>query len=128
VSADQQVRLRARQNKTINGFEAELRGDYREEIGPNSLSASLEKINLPVGTAVAFCVSHDGVSTRIGIGHVKVEAGVLEASVELDVSSGSRVPKIDKGDILQARQHVAAPFITNPACGAPVLIGAPFVQ
>jgi hypothetical protein len=128
VWADQQLRLRARQNKIINGFEAELRGDYREQSGPFSLSVSLEKINLPVGTAVAFCVSHDGVSTRIGTGHVQMEAGVPEASVELDASNGASVPKVDKGDILQARQHAVAPFITHPACGAPLLIAAPFQQ
>jgi hypothetical protein len=128
VSADQQLRLRARQNKVINGFEAELRGDYREQSGPNRLDAGLEKINLPVGTAVAFCLVHDGVSTRIGVGHVRIEAGVPEASIELDATSGRSVPKVDKGDILQARQHSAAPFLTNPACGAQLLIAAPFQQ
>jgi len=128
VSADQQFRLHARQNKVINGFEAELRGDYRELSGPNRLSAGLEKINLPIGTAVAFCLSHNGVSTRIGVGHVKLEAGVPEASIELDASNGASVPKVDAGDILQARQRAVAPFIAKPACGAPVLIAAPFVQ
>ena len=126
--AAQQLRLRARHNKVINGFEAELRGDYREQSGPFRLSAGLEKINLPVGTAVAFCLSHDGVSTRIGVGQVKMEGGVPEASIELDASNGAAVPKVDLGDILQARQRAVAPFIAKPACGAPVLIAAPFQQ
>jgi hypothetical protein len=126
--AAQQLRLRARHNKVINGFEAELRGDYLEQSGPLRLSASLEKINLPLGTAVAFCLSHDGVSTRIGVGHVRLVAGVREASIELDASNGASVPKVDVGDILQSRQRAVAPFIAKPACGAPVLIAAPFQQ
>src|SRR5450432_4638611 len=74
--ADQQTRLRARENKIINGFETELRGDYRENHSPIRLNAELEKINLPLGTKVAFCLVQGGVKTRIGVGTVKKEGAV----------------------------------------------------
>jgi hypothetical protein len=124
--ADQQVRLRARQNKTINGFEAELRGDYREQRGPSRLNAELEKINLPAGTPVAFCLVQNGVRSLLGVGHVG--GAVPEASVELEANDGDTVPKVEAGDVLQAHQRSTAPFNPNPTCGSALLISAPFAK
>ena len=124
VWADQQVRLRARQNRVITGFEAELRGDYREQNGPSRLNAQLEKINLPAGTAVAFCLVQNGVPSLIGVGHVG--GTVPEASVELEAQDGDTVPKVEAGDLLQARQRSTAPFNTKPGCASALLLSAPF--
>lgn len=126
VWADQQTRLRAGENKRINGFEAELRGDYRENHTPIRLNAELERINLPVGTKVAFCLVQNGVKTRIGVGRVHKEGTVSVAEVELSANDGDSVPNVSVGDILQVRQHTAEPFIANPGCGANLLMAAPF--
>src|ERR1700727_1208451 len=66
----QQLELKARMNKQINGFEAELRGDYRERPGRDRLNAELEKINIPAGTPVAFCLAQNGTSSLIGVANV----------------------------------------------------------
>lgn len=125
VSA-QDIRLSARKNKIINGFEAQLRGDYRADPNPIRLNAQLENINLPTGTRVAFCLLQNGVKTKIGVGKVSFIGGILVAEVELATNDGQFVPVVNAGDVLQARQSALAPFLTSPGCGAPLLITASF--
>jgi hypothetical protein len=122
----QQVRLRARQNKVINGIEAELRGDFRAAANPIRLNAELENINLPVGTPVAFCLVQNGVKTKIGVGRVGMVAGVHVAEVELTANDGDAVPNVSAGDLVQARQSKQAPFKPAPTCGSPLLVSADF--
>lgn len=122
----QKVELGARKNKTINGIEAELRGDYRANPNPNRLNAELENINIPVGTPVAFCLLQNGEKTLIGVGQVAMVGGVPQASVELSANDGDVVPTVSAGDVLQARQRKVAPFKTNPTCGTGLLVAAAF--
>jgi len=122
----QEIRLRARQNKVINGIEAELRGDFRAAANPIRLNAELDNINIPVGTRIAFCLVQNGVKTKIGVARVAVVAGVQVAEVELSANDGDAVPNVSAGDILQARQSKQAPFRTSPGCGAPLLVSAAF--
>jgi hypothetical protein len=126
--ADQQTRFRARENKLINGFETELRGDYRESHSPDRLNVELEKINLPAGTKVAFCLLHDGVKSLIGVSTVGIEGGVSVAELELEATDGDMVPKVVVGDVLQARQRIAAPFLASPNCVSNQLVAAPFTK
>lgn len=123
----QDIRLQARKNKVIDGIEAQLRGDYRESNGtPMRLNADLENINLPVGTPVAFCLVQNLVKTKVGVGKVALVGGIRVASVERNIDDGQAVPKVNAGDILQARQSAVAPFATSPGCGAPLLVSAAF--
>jgi hypothetical protein len=122
----QQLELRARQNKMINGFEAELRGDYRERSGRDRLNAELEKINLPAKTPIAFCLVQNGDSTLIGVANVRKSAGVLRAEIELEAENGDVVPSVRVGDLLQAHQRTSAPFNLNPTCGETLLISGAF--
>ncbi len=126
--ADQQTRFRARQNKLINGFEAELRGDYRESHSPVRLNVELEKLNLPAGTKVAFCLLHDGVKSLLGVSAVSIEGGVSVAELELEANDGDMVPKVAVGDVLQARQRTTSPFLASPNCVSGQLIAAPFTK
>ncbi len=122
----QQVRLSARKNKVINGIEAELRGSYRERANPIRLNAELDNINIPVGTPVAFCMLQNGVKTLIGVGDVALIGGIPVAEVQLSANDGDTVPKVNAGDVLQARQRKAPPFKANPTCGTALLISAAF--
>jgi hypothetical protein len=122
----QQLELRARRNKQINGFEAELRGDYRERPGRDRLNAELEMINIPVGTPIAFCVVHNGAQSLIGIADVVKVGGMLRTEVELEAEEGDSVPAVKAGDLLQAHQRTAAPFNPAPTCGDVLLLSAPF--
>lgn len=125
----QSLELGVRKNKIINGFEAELRGDYRESNGvPNRLTAELDHINIPVGTPIAFCVQDSAtlVKTKIGVGKVRRIAGIPTAEVELRINDGDFVPRITVGDKLQAHQSAVAPFRTSPGCGAPLLVSGSF--
>ena len=128
VHADnqQQLELKARQNRQINGFETELRGDYRERVGRDRLNAELEKINLPVGTPIAFCLVHAGVQSTIGIANVLKAGGIFEAEIELESQDGDTVPTVKAGDLLQAHQRAMAPFNPNPTCRETLLLSAPF--
>jgi len=122
----QQLELRARQNKQINGFETELRGDYRERVGRDRLNAELEKINLPLGTPVAFCLVHNGVRSLIGVANVARVGGTFEAEIELEGQDGDAVPTVKAGNLLQAHQRATAPFNPSPTCGEVLLLSAPF--
>jgi len=123
----QNVQLRAKQDVTINGIQAELRGDYREKgRAPARLNSEIDNINLPIGTKVAFCSVLGGIKSRIGVGTVALVGGVRLAQFELSASDGDIVPKVVAGDMVQARQSKVAPFRTNPGCGAPLLITASF--
>jgi hypothetical protein len=125
----QDIQLGVRKNKVINGIEAQLRGDYRESSGtPLRLNGALENINLPLGTPVAFCVKNSVtlVKKKIGVGKVALVGGIRVASAELNINDGQAVPKVNIGDVLQARQNAVAPFNTNPGCGTHLLVAAPF--
>jgi hypothetical protein len=122
----QQLELKARQNRQINGFETELRGDYRERVGRDRLNAELEKINLPVRTPIAFCLVHAGIQSPIGIANVLKAGGIFEAEIELESQDGDTVPTVKAGDLLQAHQRATAPFNPNPTCGETLLLSAPF--
>ena len=125
----QGLELGVHQNKIINGIQAELRGDYRENNGvPNRLTAELDHIKIPVGTPVAFCLQDSVtlVKTKLGVGKVRMLAGVPTATVELRTNDGQFVPKVTVGDKLQARQSAVAPFQTSPGCGSPLLISGKF--
>jgi hypothetical protein len=119
----QQVELRARQNKEINGFEAELRGDYRERTGRDRLNAELDQINIPSGTPVAFCLVQGGVSSLIGVGNV---SKAFRIQIELEAEDGDVVPTVKAGNLLEAHQRTTAPFNTNPTCSEALLLSAPF--
>jgi hypothetical protein len=134
LSAGRQVRaqnleLGVPKNKVINGFEAQLRGDYRESNGsPTRITAELDHINIPIGTPIAFCVQ-DSVTllkTKIGVGRVRLVGGVPKAEVERRTSDGQVVPRVTLGDKLQARQAATAPFQAAPGCGSPLLISGTF--
>ena len=121
-----QTRLAVRKNKVINGIEAQLRGDYRENNSPLSLNSQLENIHIPLGKPVAFCLVQDGVLTKLGLGRIAMVGGVPTATVELSVRDGDFVPAVHAGDVLQARQAAKAPFRANPGCGAPLLVSGLF--
>jgi hypothetical protein len=125
----QSLELGVHKNKIINGFEAALRGDYRESNGaPTRLTAELDHINIPVGTPIAFCLQDSVtlVKTKIGVGKVRLVGGIPTAEVELRTSDGDLVPRVTVGDKLQARQSAVAPFKTSPGCGSPLLISGKF--
>ena len=51
-----------------------------------------------------------------------------QAAAVSNVNDGEVVPNIDAGNLLQARQRTAAPFIKSPTCGSQLMISAPFQQ
>jgi hypothetical protein len=128
AAASAQTRLSARKNKVINGIEAELRGNYRENLAPTRLDADLEDINIPVGTKVAFCVLQNGVRTLVGVGKVALVGGIPTATIDLSVNDGDIVPNVNPGDVLQARQRTVAPFNPNPTCSSALMVSAAFQQ
>jgi len=126
VASAQQTRLSVRKNKVINGIEAQLRGDYREDGAPTRLNADLEDINVPVGTKIAFCVLQNGVKTLIGVGKVALVGGIPKATVDLNVNDGDTVPNVFASDVLQAHQRLTAPFNPSPTCSSVLMISGAF--
>jgi hypothetical protein len=123
-----ELRFRARGEAAINGIEAELRGDFRVASSPfrERLSAELQNINIPLGTAVAFCLVRSTGITRVRVARVKLQAGIKVAEFDLDTNSGNVVPTVQTGDRIQTRQSRTAPFNSAPTCGSPLLVSATF--
>jgi len=126
MASAEQTRFRVRKNKVINGIEAQLRGDYRENSSPTKLNAELEDINVPVGTKIAFCLLQNGVKTLIGVGQVALVGGIPTATIDLSVTDGDSVPNVAAGDVLQAHQRLVAPFNPSPSCSSVLMISGAF--
>ena len=55
-----EIRLRARGEAVINGVEAELRGTFERRSDRTRLDGELEDINLPIDSAISFCLVQRG--------------------------------------------------------------------
>src|SRR5215467_10808602 len=68
-----EVRLRARGQAVINGVEAELRGNFERRPDRTRLDGELEDINLPIGSAISFCLvqGKNTIPLAVGIVHLQ---------------------------------------------------------
>jgi hypothetical protein len=122
--AANQVELKARADAVVNGAQIELRGQFEREPEETKLEGELDDMNLPVGSAVSFCLVQ-GISTiPLAVGIIQ-EEDERKAEFELRSDEGQNPPNVQVGNILQARDGANGNMAD---CTRPLLLAATFVQ
>src|SRR5262249_42519658 len=98
-----EVELSARGEAVINGVEAELRGNFEQRPDRTRLDGQLENINIPVGSAISFCLMHGGQTTPLAVGSVQLQNEGRGAEFHIRTDQGQNPPNVQIGDVLQAR-------------------------
>ena len=120
-----QVELKARADAVVNGVQVELRGQFDREPERTRLESELDDINLPVGSAVSFCVVQ-GISTLpLAVGIIQGEGDQRKAVFEIRSDHGQNPPNVQVGNVLQARDGANGNMAD---CTRPLLLAATFVQ
>ncbi len=119
-----EVRLKARGEVVINGVEAELRGKFEREPERTRLDGELENINLPVGSAISFCLMRGNSTMPLAVGIIGLQEEEREAEFELRSDEGQNPPNVQAGDVLQARDGANGNMAD---CLRPLLVAGTFV-
>jgi hypothetical protein len=115
------VELRARAEAVINGAQVELRGKFEREPEETHLQGELRDVNLPVGSAVSFCLVQGMSTIPLAVGVVQEER---KAEFELRSDRGQNPPNVQAGNVLQARDGANGNMAD---CMRPLLVAATFV-
>lgn len=116
-----EVELQADVKATINGMQAELKGQFRIELGSKRLRGELDNSGFPMGTAISFCLVNSTGTTPLEAPQIDAQ-GV--AQFELNTQNRQTVPQVNSGDKLEARQGATSSATAD--CSAPLLISATF--
>ena len=120
-----EVRLRARGEAVINGVEAELRGKFEREPERTRLEGELENINLPVGSAMSFCLMRGNSTMPVAVGIIELQDDhERQAEFELRTDEGQTPPNVQAGDVLQARDGANGNLAD---CSRPLLVAGTFM-
>jgi hypothetical protein len=118
------VELRARAQAVINGVQVELRGKFEREPEETHLEGELQDPNLPVGSAVSFCLVQGMNTIPLAVGIVQ-DGDQRKAEFELRSDRGQNPPNVQVGNVLQARDGANGNMAD---CMRPLLVAATFVQ
>src|SRR5262249_22485920 len=118
-----EVRLEARGEAVISGVEAELRGHFERRPDRTRLDGELEDINLPVGSAISFCLVQGANTIPLAVGIVRLEEQRREADFHIRTDDGQNPPNVQAGDVLQARDGANG---NMPDCSRPLVVAATF--
>src|SRR5262249_61655936 len=91
-----EVRLRARGEAFINGAEVELRGNFERRPDRTRLDGELEDINLPLGSAVSFCLVQGGRTIPLAVGTIQVQDQRREAEFHIRTDDGQHPPNVQE--------------------------------
>lgn len=119
-----EIRLRARGEAVINGVEAELRGTFERRSDRTRLDGELEDINLPIDSAISFCLVQRGNTNPIAVGIIHLEVQRREAEFHTRTDDGQNPPNLQVGDVLQARDGASG---NSADCSRPLLVSGTFV-
>lgn len=106
-------------------MEAELRSTFEQRPDRTRLDGELENINLPVGSAISFCLVQGSNTIPLAVGIIQGESEegrVAEFHIRTD--NGQTPPNVQAGNILQARDGANSNL---PDCSRPLLVSAMFV-
>src|SRR5262245_55595593 len=120
-----EVRLRARGQAVINGIEAELRGDFERRPDRTRLDGQLENINLPVGSAISFCLMQGVNTIPLAVGIIQLQDQGREAEFHIRTDEGQNPPNVQVCDVLQARERSNASL---PDCSRQILVTGMFLH
>jgi len=120
-----ELQLGARGAMVISGVQAELGGNFEQRSGRTSLDGRFENINMPVGSAVSFCLMHGGQTIPLAVGIIQPHDQGREAEFHIRTDQGQNAPSVQAGDVLQARDGAN---VTTPDCSRPLLVAVMFVR
>jgi len=119
-----EVELSARGEAVINGVQAELRGNFEQRPDRTRLDGQLGNINIPVGSAISFCLIHGGQTIQLAVGTVQLQDEGREAEFHVRTDLGQNPPNVQAGDVLQARDGAN---VTMADCSRPLLVAGTFL-
>jgi len=119
-----EVELRARGEAVINGVEAELRGQFERRPDRTRLDGQLEDINLPIGSAISFCLMQGGQTIPLAVGIIQLQDQRREAEFHIRTDQGQNPPNVQVGDVLQARDGAN---VTMADCSRALLVTGTFL-
>lgn len=119
-----EVQLSARGEMVISGVQAELRGQFERRPDRTRLDGQLEDINLPVGSAISFCLMQGGQTIPLAVGIIQLQDQRREAEFHIRTDQGQNPPNVQAGDVLQARDGAN---VTMADCSRPLLVAGTFV-
>ena len=120
-----ELQLSARGAMAISGVQAELRGNFEQRLGRTSLDGRFEDINMPVGSAVSFCLMHGEQTIPLGVGIIQLQNQGRAAEFHIRTEQGQNAPSVQAGDVLQARDGAN---VTTADCSRPLLVAVMFVR
>jgi len=119
-----QFELSARADAEANGVQVELRGKFDREPEHTTLDGELDDMNLPVGSAVSFCLVQGGMTIPVAVGIIQGEGGDRKAEFELRSDRGGNPPNVQAGSVFQARDGANGNMAD---CTRPLILAATFV-
>ena len=125
MSMSGELQLSARGAMAISGVQAELRGNFEQRPGRTSLDGRFEDINMPIGSAVSFCLMHGEQTIPLGVGIIQPQDQARVAEFHIRTGQGQNAPSVQAGDVLQARDGAN---VTTADCSRPLLVAVMFVR
>jgi hypothetical protein len=120
-----EVQLSAGGQMVISGVAANLSGNFEQRPDRTSLDGQLENVNMPVGSAVSFCLMHAGQTIPLAVGTAQLLGQSRAAEFQLRTDQGQNPPRVQAGDVLQARDGAN---VTMADCSRPLLVAGMFVN
>jgi len=121
-----EISLGARGQAATNGVEVEVTGGFAG--GPNRLRLDdqLNDINLPMGSAVSFCLvqMQRDITMPLAVSTILMHDQGRAAEFHLRPENGQSLPRVQAGDVLQARDGANGAM---PDCSRPLLVAGTFV-
>jgi len=108
----------------INGIEAELRGNFERRPDRTRLDGQLENINLPLGSAISFCLIQGFNTIPLAVGIIHLQDQRRQAEFHIRTDEGRNPPNVQAGDVLQARDGGNAGIAD---CSRPLLVAGMFL-
>jgi len=125
MSMTGELQLSARGAMAISGVQAALRGNFDQRPGRTSLDGRFEDINMPVGSAVSFCLMHGEQTIPLAVGIIQPQDQDRAAEFHIRTDQGQNAPSVQAGDVLQARDGAN---VTTADCSRPLLVAVMFVR
>jgi hypothetical protein len=125
MSVSGEFQLSARGAMAISGVQAELRGNFEQRPGRATLEGRFEDINMPVGSAVSFCLMHGEQTIPLAVGIIRLQDQGRTAEFHIRTDQGRSTPNVQAGDVLQARDGAN---VTTADCSRPLLVAVMFVR
>jgi hypothetical protein len=124
MSMKAELQLTAHGQMAISGVQAQLSGTFEQHPDRMRLDGQLEDMNMPVGSAVSFCLMHGGQTIPLAVGVIQPQDQGREAEFHISTDQGQNPPSVQAGDVLQARDGAN---VNVADCSRPLLLAVKFV-